>query len=125
MSPEFEYLWTSTLSAFTGFVFFQNVAENSNPSHCLKGFLENICKTINEPGEAPDFEVELAKERLGEVKNRVIEGLKGRWIKPQGRERRESVGSFVSTKSKRDRESLETDMRYSKPRVASPTKPLA
>ena len=88
-------------------------------------FLENICKTINEPGEAPDFEVELAKERLGEVKNRVIEGLKGRWIKPQGRERRESVGSFVSTKSKRDRESLETDMRYSKPRVASPTKPLA
>ena len=83
-------------------------------------FLENISKSIQDPNASPDFEVELAKERLGEVKNKIIEGLKGRWIKPGCNGRRDSIGSFASDKSKRCRESLETDPRNSKMRVTSP-----
>ena len=85
-------------------------------------FLENISKSIHDPNASPEFEGELAKERLGEVKNKVIEGLKGRWIKPGSNGRRDSIGSFASDKSKRCRESLETDPRNSRQRVASPPK---
>ena len=84
-------------------------------------FLSNISKNIHDKSKPPDFQVELAKERFGEVKNKVLEGLKGRWIKPN-RDRRDSLGSFASNRSKRDRESLESDPRINKQRVTSPSK---
>ena len=88
------------------------------------GFLEvitNEIDNISQPGELP-VPMDLVKERVGEVRNKVLEGLKRRWIRKEGNEasRRNSICSMISSQSKRDRESLETDERSNRPRVVSP-----
>ena len=87
-------------------------------------WLEGSINPLNKISLVQDFvPMDLVKERVGEVKNKVLEGLKGRWLKPigeDGRRRRNSMSSIVSSQSKRDRDSLETDMRTSRPRVTSP-----
>ena len=89
-----------------------------------QGFLEvitNHIESITHPGELP-VPMDLVKERVGEVKNKVLEGLKRRWIRKDGNgaSRRHSISSMISNQSKRDRESLEPDARNNRPRVISP-----
>ena len=88
-----------------------------------EGFLEVICKDINDITEPAELSIpmDMVKERVGEVKNKVLEGPKRRWIKNDGGSRRNSISSMVSSQSKRDRESFETDGRMNRQRLASPS----
>ena len=61
---------------------------------------------------------DLAKERLSDVKLKVLESLKGRWIR-RNSERRNSIVSLGSSQSKRGRESLETDGRQGRAKYES------
>ena len=67
-------------------------------------FLKGVGKTIDDIAAKTELlpsEAELLKERLGEVKNQVLESVKKRWIRPG---RRDSSASQMSRLSKRDRE---------------------
>ena len=91
-----------------------------------EGFLQVISQDINDISQLSELKVpmDMVKERVGEVKNKVLEGLKGRWIKQSsggGGTRRNSVSSLVSSQSKRDRESLEYFERTNKQRTTSPS----
>ena len=71
--------------------------------------------SINENSQ-PD-QVELYKERLGDVKNQLLESVKQRWIRPGGR--RDSFCSVTSGSSKRDRDEVISD-RSNQQRTSSP-----
>ena len=81
-------------------------------------FLEEISKDIEELSQQQELPLprELYKERLGDVKSKLLEGLKVRWMK---RDRRGSTASLLSTRSKRERED-EADNRSSRLRTSSP-----
>ena len=88
------------------------------------GFLQVLSENINECKEVSELAVpvEEVKERLSEVKNKVLESLKCRWIKPGPQSRRNSNASQLSTQSKRDRESPDVESRSPCLRFSSPTK---
>ena len=81
-------------------------------------FLEEASKDIESLLQETELPLpkELYKERLGDVKDKLLEGLKMRWMKP---ERRGSNASQLSVRSKRDREDEDLD-RSSKVRTSSP-----
>ena len=79
----------------------------------LKGIAMNIDATAQQKETLPS-ETELYMERLGEVRNLVLENVKKRWIRPG---RRDSIAS--QTSSKRGRED-DIFSRTSRPRAVSP-----
>ena len=82
----------------------------------LKETLSNVLYFASQSTEAQPVEVELCKERLGDVKNQLLESVKQRWIRPGGR--RDSIGSINS--SKRDRDDDISSERMSRQRTISP-----
>ena len=93
------------------------------------GFLQVVSQDIHEMTQLSELPVpmDLVKERLGAVKNKVLESLKGRWIKAGeggSRPRRYSNASWISTQSKRNRSSVESDERTNRQRVDSPAKEI-
>ena len=117
----------SLLALFQERADFEVDAENDLVKPILEeGFLQVISQDINDISQLSELKVpmDMVKERVGEVKNKVLEGLKGRWIKQSsggGGTRRNSVSSLVSSQSKRDRESLEYFERTNKQRTTSPS----
>ena len=80
-------------------------------------FLKNIAIVIDCQSQEKDTtssEAELFKERLGEVRNLVLENAKKRWIR---RGRRDSIGSQTSSKRGREDEMI---LKNSRPREKSP-----
>ena len=86
-----------------------------------KDFLKGIVKDIESLSNQTDVtssESDLYKERLGEVKNLVLESVKKRWIRPG---RRDSTASLMSSNSKRGREGEDDILsKISRSRAASP-----
>ena len=80
----------------------------------LKGIVMDI-ESLSQQTEVSVSEADLYKERLGEVKNMVLETIKKRWIRPG---RRDSMSSQVS--SKRDREDDNMADKNSRVRSTSP-----
>ena len=70
--------------------------------------IQNDIVKLNEKSELPLPE-NLCKERLVEVKNRVLENVKDRWFQPSGNGRRHSNASQISTGSKRGRNGSDED----------------
>lgn len=82
----------------------------------LKETVKNMMNLSNLESENQHIEIEQCKERLGDVKNQLLESVKQRWIRPG---RRDSFGSQASYNSKRDRED-DTDFdRSNRPRTLS------
>ena len=79
----------------------------------LKGIAMNIEASAQQKETLPS-ETELYKERLGEIRNLVLENVKKRWIRPG---RRDSIASHSSSKRGRD---MEVFSRTIKPRAVSP-----
>ena len=67
--------------------------------------------------EVTSSEADLCMERLGNVRNLVLESVKKRWIKSG---RRGSTASQLSTSSKRDRTGENLAEKNSRSRVSSP-----
>ena len=84
-------------------------------------FLEEITKDIEGIASQQDTSLprDLYKERLGDVKNKLLEGLKVRWVK---QDRRGSTASMLSGRSKRDRDEDVENQSSSRLRVNSPDK---
>ena len=88
------------------------------PVHEANFLLETLktveCLSSRDPG----IVMEVCKERLGDVKNQLLESVKQRWIRPG---RRNSMGSSImSGASKRDREDKSMD-RINRQRITSPS----
>ena len=79
----------------------------------LKGIAIDI-DCLSQEKDATSSEAELFKERLGEVRNLVLENVKKRWIR---RGRRDSIGSQTSSKRGREDEMI---MKNCRPREKSP-----
>ena len=82
-------------------------------------FLEKTFKNVVDlSSQHPEVKMDLCKERLGNIKNQLLESVKQRWIRP---DRRNSMSSSVvsGTGSKRDRDEKSPD-RSSRQRVISP-----
>ena len=81
-------------------------------------FLGETLKTVVDlSSQNPEIQIEECKERLGTIKNQLLNSVKQRWIRP---DRRQSIGSsIISGGSKRDREDQALD-RVSKQRTLSP-----
>ena len=82
----------------------------------LKDTMENVLSLSNQESTGPHIELEQCKERLGDVKNQLLESVKKRWIKSG---RRNSICSFGSTNSKRDRDEENSIDKISRPRTAT------
>ena len=81
-------------------------------------FLEETLKNVIAlTSEHPEIEIEECKDRLGSVKNQLIESVKQRWNRPG---RKNSICSIASTGSKRGREESSPD-RTNRPRTTSPS----
>ena len=79
-------------------------------------FLKIIIDITSQQKEILPEQLEQCKERLGDVKNQLLDTVKQRWLKPG---RRNSFGSIVSGSSKRDRDEVSPN-RSNRPRVISP-----
>ena len=78
---------------------------------------ETLRAVVDISGRNPEIEIDKCKERIGTIKNQLLNSVKQRWIRP---DRRHSIGSSImSGGSKRDREDQSMD-RVSKPRTVSP-----
>ena len=80
-------------------------------------FLKDIAidiVTVSNEKETTSSEADLFKERLGEVRNLVLENVKKRWIR---KGRRDSIGSQTSSKRGREDEII---FKNSRPREKSP-----
>ena len=80
-------------------------------------FLKSIAidiDSLSHDRETNPSEAELLKERLGEVRNLVLENVKKRWIR---KGRRDSIGSQTSSKRGREDEMV---LKNSRPREKSP-----
>ena len=66
----------------------------------LKETLDNVMVLASEQPQTLPAQVELCRERLGDVKNQLLESVKQRWIKSG---RRNSICSLASESSKRSR----------------------
>ena len=83
-------------------------------------FLTGVAKDIEnftKQQEVTSSEADLCMERLGNVRNLVLESVKKRWIKSG---RRGSTASQLSTSSKRDRTGENLAEKNSRSRVSSP-----
>ena len=85
-----------------------------------ENFLGETLKTVfDKSSRNPEIQFDQCKERLGSVKNQLLDSVKQRWIK-QGSGRRHSIGSSImSGGSKRDREDQSQD-RNNRQRTTSP-----
>ena len=63
--------------------------------------MENVLSLSNEESTGPHVELDQCKERLGDIKNQLLESVKRRWIKSG---RRNSMCSLGSTNSETDRD---------------------
>ena len=83
----------------------------------LKETEKNVMDLTSQQTEILPDHVEQCKERLGHVKNQLLDSVKQRWIRP---ERRNSICSIASsTGSKRDRSEVSPD-RSNRQRTTSP-----
>ena len=82
----------------------------------LKDTMENVLSLSNEESTGPHVELDQCKERLGDIKNQLLESVKRRWIKSG---RRNSMCSLGSTNSKRDRDDDQFSDRRSRPRTVT------
>ena len=85
-----------------------------------ENFLGETLKTVVDlSSQNPGIQIDQCKERLGSVKNQLLDSVKQRWIR-QGSGRRHSIGSSImSGGSKRDREDQSLD-RNNRKRTTSP-----
>ena len=74
---------------------------------------KNIMEITATNSEMPKIQVDLCKERLGDVKNQLLETVKSRWIRP---DQRNSICSDAS--SKRDRDDDSVAEKSSRPRTS-------
>ena len=94
-----------------------------------EAFLPIINENIAEKTDIADLNIpmELVKERFGDVRNKVLEGLKVRWIKSGDDSlgtRRHSNASFLSSHSKRERESPKMNERVKSQKLNPPSPKL-
>ena len=83
----------------------------------FRGVAKDV-ESFSKQTEVTSSEAELLKERLGEVRNLVLDSVKNRWIK---RGRRNSAASLLSlNSSKRYREDDMLAEKSSRQRVVSP-----
>ena len=82
----------------------------------LKETLKVVMDISSEESTGKHVELDLCKERLGDVKYQLLESVKKRWIRPG---RRDSIGSLGSTNSKRPSDDDLPTERVSRPRTAS------
>ena len=82
----------------------------------LKETLKVVMDISSEESTGKHVELDLCKERLGDVKNQLLESVKKRWIRPG---RRDSICSLGSTNSKRPSDDDLSTERVSRPRTAS------
>ena len=83
-------------------------------------FLEETFKNvINLSSTHPEIEIDQCKERIGNIKNQLLDSVKQRWIRPG---RRNSMSSSINsgTGSKRDRLEDRSEDRETRQRMASP-----
>ena len=88
------------------------------PIHEEDFLLETLKNVEDISSQDPNIRIDQCKERLGSIKNQLLESVKQRWIKPG---RRNSLGSSVLSggSNKRDREDRSLD-RISRQRITSP-----
>ena len=82
----------------------------------LKETMENVLSLSKQESVGPHIELEQCKERLGDVKNQLLESVKQRWIKSG---RRDSFCSVGSSNSKRDRDEVLSSDRTNRPRTST------
>ena len=78
--------------------------------------MEIVMNLSEQQSEEPPIEINLCKERLGEIKNQLLDSVKQCWISPG---RRDSIGSQASINSKRDREDDLASDRTNRPRIST------
>ena len=83
----------------------------------LKETLKTVLDLASQSSESLPVQVDLCKERLGDVKNQLLESVKQRWIRPG---RRDSIGSITSNNSKRKSGDDVSSEKMSRTRIASP-----
>ena len=84
----------------------------------LKNTVDKVF-TLSQEASEKSIEVELCKERIGDVKNQLLNSVKQRWIRSG---RRDSFGSQASMGSKRGRDDEPPDERASRIRTPTPQK---
>ena len=82
----------------------------------LKETMENVLSLSNQHSTGHPIELDQCKERLGDIKNQLLDSVRQRWIKHG---RRNSICSLASTNSKRDRDEDLSYDRINRPRTST------
>ena len=93
-----------------------NIVKPVHEETFLKETIKNVEVLTSKQFEDQPVQVEQCQERLGDIKNQLLESVKQRWIRP---DRRNSIGSVVSSNSKRNRDTDDSPDRLSRPRLNS------
>ena len=82
----------------------------------MKETIKNVMELTTKNSELLPIQADQCQERLGDVKNQLLESVKKRWIRSGSR--RNSICSESSVYSKRDRDEELSSERSNRPRTS-------